>query len=576
MLARVLSGAILGIEASPVWVEVDLAGGLPALNMVGLPDTSVRESRDRVRSAIQNSGFSFPPRRITVNLAPAHLRKEGTSLDLPVAVGILLAAGTLSPERAEQLFFAGELSLDGSLRPVKGAISLALAAKGLGCRGILLPELVAGEASVVEGIPVYPVRSLSQVVGFLSGDENIEPLAMLEYSTGEMPAAGEEDLRDVAGQAAARRALEVAAAGGHNLLLVGPPGAGKTMLARRLPGILPPLSREEAVETTRIHSAAGLSSQPGLIQRRPFRAPHHSISGVGLAGGGAIPRPGEVSLAHHGVLFLDELPEFKRGALEVLRLPMEEGKVIINRSLLTLELPARFMLVAAMNPCPCGQLGSAGPSCACTPHQISGYRGRVSGPLLDRFDIHLEVPRVRAEDLGSRNGTESSAAVRRRVLDARAVQARRCARFAAQPILQTPASQKKEGLPRERFAPATYPSEGNGQVTAVQPSTTGIIVGIEGGQSGAPGGLSRGAGAGQGARCNAELTTSEIRDHCALDAAGKRLLHSAVDRLGLSARAYHRILKVARTLADLAGEERISQRHLGEAIQYRLLDRAVR
>ena len=534
VLARVLSGAILGIEASPVWVEVDLAGGLPALNMVGLPDTAVRESRDRVRSAIQNSGFAFPPRRITVNLAPAHLRKEGTSLDLPVAIGILLATGTLLPDRAEKLFFAGELSLDGSLRPVKGAISLALAARRLGCRGILLPGPVAGEASVVEGIPVYPVRSLSQVVAFLAGDETIGPLAMLDYAPGEMSIAGEEDLRDVAGQAAARRALEVAAAGGHNLLFVGPPGAGKTMLARRLPGILPPLNRDEAVETTRIHSAAGLSNHGGLLQRRPFRAPHHSISGVGLAGGGAIPKPGEASLAHHGVLFLDELPEFKRGALEVLRQPMEEGKVVINRSLLTLELPARFMLIAAMNPCPCGQLGSAGRGCACTPHQISGYRSRVSGPLLDRFDIHLEVPRVRAEELGGRNGAESSAVVRERVLRAREIQARRLAGRA----------DRLDTRPAVMGEEAEWSTEERTAMAAVLH-----------------------------AQCNAEMTAAQVREHCTLDAAGRRLLHSAVDRLGLSARAYHRILKVSRTLADLEGARRITPSQLAEAIQYRLLDR---
>jgi magnesium chelatase family protein len=504
MLARATAAAIHGIEAVPISVEVDLAGGLPALNMVGLPDAAVRESRDRVRSAIQNSGFSFPPRRITVNLAPAHLKKQGTGLDLPVAVGILMAAGVLPCDAAEGLLLAGELSLDGGIRGVRGALSLALAARALGCRGLLIPAPVAAEASAVEGIPVHPVRSLIEVISFLRGEAEIPALPPLRFDPAPAGDNGPEDFADVCGQAAARRALEVCAAGGHNLLLVGPPGAGKTMLARRIPGILPPLDREEAVETTRIHSAAGLNGDEGLLRRRPFRAPHHTISGVGLAGGGMTPRPGEASLAHHGVLFLDELPEFRRSALEVLRQPMEEGRIAITRSMETIVFPARFVLVAAMNPCPCGQLGNPGRECTCTPIAVRNYRGRISGPMLDRFDIHLEVPRVPARDLEEPGG-EPSVKMRERVVEARHLQS-------------------------QRFA-------------------------------------------GTRTRTNAGMTSAQVREHCATDSTGRRLLSAAVERLGLSARAHNRILKVARTLADLEGEERIAPRHLSEAIQYRLLDR---
>jgi magnesium chelatase family protein len=507
LLARVLGAALQGIEALPVSVEVDLAPGLPALHLVGLPDAAVRESRDRVRSAIQNSGFVYPPRRITVNLAPAHLRKEGTALDLPVAVGILAATGALPADAAAGFLLAGELSLDGSLRGMKGALSFAIAAGRHGCRGLLIPEAAGREAACAGGVPVHPAASLRGVVEFLRGEAVLEPHPEVPYpgprgEGGEVEAGA--DFAQVRGQAAARRAVEVAAAGGHNLLLVGPPGAGKTMLARRIPGILPPPSREEAIETTRVHSAAGLAGG-GLLAARPFRAPHHSVTAAGLIGGGSHPRPGEASLAHNGVLFLDELPEFRRGALEALRQPLEEGRIVLNRAAHPVVFPARFTCVAAMNPCPCGQLGDPRRDCACTPFQVAAYRSRVSGPLLDRLDLHLEVGAVPSRELQQARDSESSAAIRVRVMRARGAQA---ARLAA-----------------------------------------------------------------SGLRTNAEMGPGEVQRHCELDAAGRGLLADAVDRLGLSARAYDRIRKIARTLADLEGDPRILPRHVAEAIQYRSLDR---
>lgn len=504
MLANLYSGALIGIDAYPVEVEVDVSQGMPQFATVGLPEGAVRESKDRVKSAIKNSGFDFPVRRITVNLAPADIRKDAASLDLPVAVGILSATGILQ-ENARRYLYMGELSLDGRIKPVHGCLAVACEAHRWDVDGLILPQENAPEGAVVDNLPVYPVRDLSEVVGFLNGSHHIEPEPIPEAFNPEAEISM-ADFAEVRGQQHVKRALEVAAAGGHNILMVGPPGSGKTMLARRIPTILPSLTFSEALETTKIHSVCGLlAKRDALVTRRPFRGPHHTISDAGMVGGGSYPRPGEVSLSNNGVLFLDEMVEFKRNVLEMLRQPLEDGSVSISRASMSLTYPASFMLVAAMNPCPCGYLGDTQHQCTCTPANLERYRNRLSGPLLDRIDLHVEVPRLPYQELSQQQQPESSATIRTRVEAARAVQ-------------------------QERFSALNIHS-------------------------------------------NSQMEARHIRKFCSIDAAGDKLLEMVTDRLGLSARSYARILKVARTIADLAGEEGISRDHLSEAVQYRSLDR---